>query len=217
MSSPVAFRIQRRQRTYAAGGILAIAALLVACASAGAGLHSATPTTDPAAGTGGLARTATGPSVPIGGVETSGSAYAGGGLASGAGGSSTGAVAGGAIAYPYVGGVGIAPDHTIVVTGTGWASLASDGSNRTAAERGAIGAALADARAQADVVASGAHVTIDGVLSVSLSVSPYVVYPMGVAEPSTSGKVGATPPTAVNVPPGPTQLSASATVAYTIH
>jgi uncharacterized protein YggE len=126
-------------------------------------------------------------------------------------------VAGGSIAYPYIGSVGIAPDHTIVVTGAGSAAVAPDGSNRAAAERSAIAAALADARVQADAVASVAHVTIDGVLSVSVSLSPYVAYPLGLETPSTSGKPGATPPTAVNVPQGPTQLSASATVAYTIH
>ncbi|MDP9270151.1 MAG: SIMPL domain-containing protein [Chloroflexota bacterium] len=216
MSSPVAPRIQLRHRTYAAGGVLAVAVLLVACATAGTSPHWAAPTADAAAGTAALARTATGPSVPTGGIATSGSGVGADGLLSGASGSSTGAVAGASIAYPYLGSLPIAPDHTIVVTGTGSAAVASDGSNRAATERSAIAAALADARAQADAVASAAHVTIDGVLSVSASLSPYVVYPLGIETPSTSGKHGATPPTAVNVP-GPTQLSASATVAYTIH
>jgi len=60
--------------------------------------------------------------------------------------------AGTAIAYPYYGGSpGIAPDHTIVVTGVG----------------------------QADAIAADTGLTISGVLSVSASVSPsYGIAPM---------------------------------------
>jgi uncharacterized protein YggE len=126
--------------------------------------------------------------------------------------------AGASIAYPYIGSAGVAPDHTIVVSGTGTSNVAGDGSGRPAAERSALDAAVADARAQADAVAAAARVTIDGVLSVSASVSPYFVYPMGMAAPSTGGtSPGAMPPTVVNPPQGPTQLTASVTVAYTIH
>jgi hypothetical protein len=85
---------------------------------------------------------------------------------------------------------------------------------------------MADARAQADAVAAAAHVTVVGVLSVSVSVSPFV-YPLGVAEPQAGGAPGSAPsaggttsgplpPTIVLPPQGPTQLTASATVAYTI-
>src|SRR5450759_3799420 len=100
---------------------------------------------------------------------------------------------GAAIAYPYFGGTpGVAPDHTIVVTGVGQADLKGDGSDRTAAQKSALTAALADAKAQADVIASVTGLTISGVLSVSASASPsYGVMPM-------TGVV--TPPCVVAVP-----------------
>jgi len=108
----------------------------------------------------------------------------GAGMASGSSGS---AMAGAAIAYPYFGGTpGIAPDHTIVVTGVGQAEMTSDGSNRAAAEKTALAGALGDARAQADAIASAAGLTITGVLSVSDAVSPYgSVMPM-VATPDAA-------------------------------
>ncbi len=98
-----------------------------------------------------------------------------------------------AIAYPYFGGSpGVAPDHTIVVTGVGQADLQSDGSNQAAAQKTALAAALADAKTQADAIASDTGLSISGVLSVSASVSPgYGVMPM-------TGAV--TPPCVVAVP-----------------
>jgi hypothetical protein len=92
----------------------------------------------------------------------------------------TTAQAGTAIDYPYfAGSPGVAPDHTIVVTGVGQANLASDGSGQAAAQKAAIAAALADAKAQADIIAADTGLTISGVLSVSASVSPsYGVEPM---------------------------------------
>jgi uncharacterized protein YggE len=108
----------------------------------------------------------------------------------------TTAQAGTAIApYPYSGGSpGLAPDHTIVVTGVGQADLASDGSDQAAAQKTALAAALADAKAQADIIAADTGLSISGVLSVSASVSPgYGVVPM-----VTNGAV--TPPCVVAVP-----------------
>ena len=73
----------------------------------------------------------------------------------------------------------MAPDHTIVVTGVGQADLKSDGSDQAAAQRIALAAALADAKAQADTIAADTGLSISGVLSVSASVSPgYGVMPM---------------------------------------
>lgn len=109
---------------------------------------------------------------------------------------------------------GIAPDHTIVVTGTGQADMKADGSNRATAQKTALDAALADAKAQADAIASATGLSIAGVLSVSASVSPYgVVMPMM-----------ATPDSAPNAPvPAPGQpavspevLGVSVTVAYRV-
>lgn len=130
------------------------------------------------------------------------------------GGSSPGSAgATGAIAYPYFGGTpGVAADHTIVVTGNGQADMKSDGSNRAAAQKSALEAALADAKAQAETIASATGLTISGVLSVNASVSPY-----GVAMPMV-----AAPDAAPNVPaPGkavasPEVLGVSVTVAYRV-
>jgi hypothetical protein len=100
-----------------------------------------------------------------------------------------------AIAYPYyAGSPGLAPDHTIVVTGVGQADIASDGSDQAGAQKTALAAALADAKAQADAIAADTGLAISGVLSVSASVSPgYGVIPM-----VTNG--AATPPCVVAVP-----------------
>jgi len=130
-----------------------------------------------------------------------------------------------AIAFPYYGGSpGVAPDHTIVVTGVGQADLKSDGSDRAAAQQRALTAALADAKAQADVIAADTGLTISGVLSVSASVSPgYGVMPMTgagtptcvVPMPATgSGKVILPQPVC---PPAYRQaLSVSVTVQYRV-
>ena len=87
-------------------------------------------------------------------------------------GGGTVASAGSAIAYPYFGGSpGVAPDHTIVVTGVGQAAIASDGSDRAAAQKAALAAALADATAQPDVIAADTRLPISGVLSVTVECS----------------------------------------------
>jgi hypothetical protein len=127
------------------------------------------------------------------------------------------AASGSAIAYPYrgyPGSPGVAPDHTIVVTGAGQASLAADGSGRAAATKTALTAALADAKAQADVIASTLGVSITGVLSVSSSVGDYgPIY----AVPMMGGSSG--PGAPVPAPTdgvSPPQVSVSVTVAYSI-
>ena len=109
------------------------------------------------------------PSVPSSGVAIG----APGALPPTTMGGGTATASGTAIAYPYfAGALGVAPDHTIVVTGVGQADLKSGGSDRAAAQKSALGAALADAKAQADVIASATGLTISAVLSVSASVSP---------------------------------------------
>jgi hypothetical protein len=127
------------------------------------------------------------------------------------------AAPGSAIAYPYPGypgSPGLAPDHTIVVTGVGQASLAADGSGRAMATKTALTAALADAKAEADHIASTLGVSITGVLSVSSSVSDYgQIY----AVPMLGG--GSTAPGApVPAPNGGSlpQISVAVTIAYSI-
>ena len=130
------------------------------------------------------------------------------------------------IAYPYpyyAGTPGVAPDNTIVVTGTGRADVKADLSDQASAQRSAIGAAIADARAQADVVARAAGVTITGVLSVSVSSGGAYAVPMATgAAGATPGVVQGGAPNIAPVPvPGPIeptsqQLFVSVTVAYRI-
>jgi hypothetical protein len=133
-------------------------------------------------------------------------------IAAGSGGS---AVAGAAIAYPYFGGSpGIAPDHTIVVTGTGQADMKADGSNRAAAQKAALDAALADAKAQADAIASATGLSISGVLSVSASVSPYG-FPMPMLVAPNSAPNAPVPAPGQSVV-GPQVLGVSVTVAYRV-
>jgi hypothetical protein len=134
-----------------------------------------------------------------------------------------------AIAYPYYGGSpGIAPDHTIVVTGVGQADLKGDGSDKAAAQKSALTAALSDAKAQSDVIASVTGLTISGVLSVSASVSPgYEVMPLvanGAGTPScvvpvpmpATGSGKAILPQPVCPPTYQQTLSASVTVEYSV-
>jgi Protein of unknown function (DUF541) len=119
-----------------------------------------------------------------------------------------------AIAYPYPGSPGLAPDHTIVVTGVGQANLAADGSGRATATKAALTAAVADAKAQADLVASTLSVSITGVLSVSSSVSDYgQIYAVPMMGGSTApGAPVPAPTNGVSLP----QLSVTVTVAYSI-
>jgi hypothetical protein len=143
-------------------------------------------------------------------------------------GGTTGAASGIAIAYPYFGGTpGLAPDHTIVVTGVGQADLQSDSSDRAAAQKSAIADALADAKAQADAIAAATGLSISGVLSVSASVSPgYGIMPMmanGAGVSSCPPVPQSGPSTEKPVPPEPVcplayqpSLSASVTVEYQV-
>jgi hypothetical protein len=103
--------------------------------------------------------------------------------------------------YPnFAGTPGLAPDHTIVVTGVGQANMQSDGSDQAAAQKSALAAALADAKTQADAIAGDTGLTISGVLSVSASVSPdYGVEPM-VANGSSSGSASGEPACIIRVP-----------------
>ena len=113
------------------------------------------------------------------------------------------ASSGSAVAYPYyAGSPGLAPDHTIVVTGVGQADMQSDGSDRASAQKTALDAALADAKTQAEDIASATGLTISGVLSVSASVSPsYGIEPMaGTSSGSSTIMCPAIPPQASGAP-----------------
>lgn len=156
-----------------------------------------------------------GPGAPNGvGVSNSGSASSGGGVAA----------TNQAIAYPYPiypGSPGVAPDHTIVVVGVGEAAVKADLSDRASAQRSALAAALADAKAQADVVAGAAGVTITGILSVSVSSGQGYAIPMvagaaGSGPGATQGRATSVPPAMMPVDPGIGQLTVSVTVAYSI-
>jgi hypothetical protein len=132
-------------------------------------------------------------------------------------GTSVGAASTG-IAYPYpiFGGTpGVAPDHSILVTGSGQASLKADGSNAAAAERTALTTALVEAKRRADEVAAATGVTIRGVLSVSVSDGQSWIAPMGIESPGGAPM----PPTSRSAPattPSTLELNVTVTIAYTI-
>jgi Protein of unknown function (DUF541) len=151
------------------------------------------------------------------------------GAARGAPAAAPGVASGSAIAYPYSpGSPGIAPDHTIVVTGTGQAEVAADGSDRLVAQKRALDAALADAKSQADAIAAATGLSISGVLSVSAAVAPYYALPMagatsgGVPTPvvpplgSTTGPGAPSVPLPAPLPATPQELSVSVTVEYAV-
>jgi Protein of unknown function (DUF541) len=217
MSAPLRLAAQPARRS---GTILLAAALmtaLAACSSASpppSAVSQGAPNPSvsvaaPSNGTGTVGEV--GGSVPIGGPTTIG--------ANGSG--TTGGASGAAIAYPYpiFGGTpGVAPDHSILVTGTGQSPMKADGSNAAAAERVALGTALAEARKRADEVAAATGVTIQGVLSVSVSVGQGWVTPMGIEAPDGT----TVPPAAGSAPaPAPTtpntvEMGVTVTVAYQI-
>jgi Protein of unknown function (DUF541) len=222
-------RPSRSTTIRAALGVALLAGVFLGgCGAANAGSSAGAAADPPTAAASTPATVAGGGAVPIpidgpGSGAPSGSSGSVSG-SSGVAASNAGTAASGSavasIAFPYPGSSGVAPDHTIVVVGTGEASVASGASDaaRTTAEHDALTAALADARAQADTIAAAVHVTIDGVLSVSASRSPYVVYPMGIEAPASGATTpGALRPTVPTPVPGPTVMTASVTVAYTIH
>lgn len=145
------------------------------------------------------------------------------GVAAVSGGTSVGGVSS-AIAYPYPiygGSPGVAPDHSILVTGSGQADLAADGSNRAAAEHKALVAAVADAKSRAEAVATATGVSIQGVLSVSVSVGQGWIGPVGIESPggvTVPPANGSGPAPVPPIPPTPTtpQLEVTVTIAYTI-
>lgn len=162
-----------------------------------------------------------GPALPSSSVARS----AGGAVSVSGSGSGSG-VANAAIAYPYpvVGGsAGLAPDHELVVSGTGGATVQGDLSDRAAAQRTALAAALADAKAQAQAAATDAGVTLGGVVSLSVSVGGNYIMPMGAlgtpeTVPSTGGGTSVPPTSSGSAPSTPTteQLEVTVTVAYSI-
>jgi hypothetical protein len=197
-------------------GFLAILSLvLTACTSAAspAPKSVATPTSGagsvpPGAVTAALPNAETTTS-----VAASGRGVSAGGVAVGAAGS------GMAYAYPIYGGTpGAAPDHSILVTGSGQASVKADGSDAASAEKTALGKALVEAKRRADEIASATGVTITGVLSVSESVGQGWVASVGTEAP---GAVPVPPSNGTEpapAPPVPTaqDIEVTVTVAYSI-
>lgn len=212
-------RTPHRHRSAFAMTTVALLALAVAGCS-GSGTPSSVAGSTAAAGS---ANTSSG--APAGGAPAIGAPAAGaldgtaaaGSAATGSGFAGPGVVSTAPnMAFPYPGypGVpGLAPDHTIVVTGTGSAPLPADGSNRAAAEKAALAAALDDAATQAAAIAAATHSTLGAVISVSASIGQnwYGIMPMGAATPGQGSSTGS--PTIV---PGPGALGASVTVEYRI-
>jgi hypothetical protein len=142
-------------------------------------------------------------------------------------GSSGSGSASGAMVYPYPGlggSAGLAPDHELVVSGTGWATVKLDQRDRAAAQRSALAAAMTDAKSQAQAAATDAGVTLGGVVSLSVSVGGNYSTLMGVvvppvSAPSTGGVTAVPPATSGSAPSEPTteQLEVMVTVAYSIN
>lgn len=144
----------------------------------------------------------------------------------------------GSIAYPiagYGGSLGVAPEGTILVAGTGSADVKADGSNRTAALDKATVAALADAKSQAQMTASAMGVALKGIYSISTSSSESYSYPVsdctipmvptgsgattnsaGVPALAPAGSPAATPQclSARIASPNPSQVVVTVVVAY---
>ncbi len=209
-----------------AGLLIPLLAILLGGCSAAAAPSSVVGASSPASSElgapaiGAPAASAFGPAiapVPNGSTTTTGSISAG---------SSGGGSASGAMVYPYPGlggSAGLAPDHELVVSGTGWATVKLDLTDRTAAQRSALAAAMADAKAQAQAAATDAGVTLGGVVSLSVSVGGNYAMPIGVVEPPmsapSSGGVTSVPPAiGGSAPSEPTteQLEVTVTVAYSI-
>jgi hypothetical protein len=100
------------------------------------------------------------------------------------------------IAYPVPGynSLGVAPEGTILAEGTGTAVMKADGSDKAAALKKAIDAALADANAQALAAAASMGVQLQGIYSVSIAPNTSYTYPTPgcPVAPLTPGLNGAT-------------------------
>lgn len=208
------------------GLLIPVLAILLGGCSAAATPSSAVQVTSPASSElgapaiGAPAAAVFGPAIapiPNGSTTSTGS--------TGAGSSGSGS-ASGAMIYPYPGlggSAGLAPDHELVVSGTGWATVKVDLSNRASAQRDALAAAMTDAKSQAQAAAIDAGVTLGGVVSLSVSVGGNYIMSMGVVEPpvtapSAGGATAVPPATSGSAPSEPTteQLEVTVTVAYSI-
>jgi len=151
-----------------------------------------------------------------------GTTYSGPGVASGVGG-------GTAVAYPgpiYPGSLGAAPEGTILAGGSGTADMKSDGSDRASALPKATTAALADARTQAQAVATSMGVSLKGVYSVTVSTADSYAYavpdcivppavPGALGSGATSGGSGAAPNAAASSAPAIAPVPLPAVCNYT--
>jgi Protein of unknown function (DUF541) len=217
MSARLRLAVQPSRRS---GSILLVAALTIAvaaCSSAAppsSTVNQGVPNTSVpvvAASSSSQSIGDVGAPVPIGATTAVGANASG----TSAGGS------GSAIAYPYpiFGGTpGVAPDHSILVTGAGQSPMKADGSNAAAAERTALAAALDEAKQRADEVAAATGVTIHGVLSVSVSVGQGWIAPIGIESPggTTIPPTVGSAPAPVPTTPGPVEMGVTVTVAYQI-
>jgi uncharacterized protein YggE len=78
----------------------------------------------------------------------------------------------------YPGSLGAAPEGTILAGGSGTADMKTDGSDRASALSKATTAAMADAREQAQAVATSMGVALKGVYSVTISTADNYAYPV---------------------------------------
>ena len=149
-----------------------------------------------------------------------------------AGGATTSGGTASSIAYPVPGynPLGVAPEGTVLVEGTGSADMKPDGSDKAAALKKATDAAFADAHAQALAAAASMGVQLQGIYSVSTASNTSYTYPTsdcvvaplapGTATGATAsaGSAPASPPVACpgieQSTPTTAQLVVTLTVAY---
>lgn len=96
-------------------------------------------------------------------------------------GTASGASTGTSVAYPgslYPGSLAAAPEGTIMAGGTGTADMKTNGSDRASALAKATTAALADAKSQAQAVATSMGVSLKAVYSVTVSTQDGYAYPV---------------------------------------
>lgn len=143
--------------------------------AASGGTHATPSTTTPAdkANSNPAALIAPG-EIQVGLNTGTGMTYTGSGMASGAGGGTS-------VAYPgpiYPGSLGAAPEGTILAAGSGTADMKADGSDRASALPKATTAALSDAKAQAQAVATSMGVSLKSIYSVTVSTADSYAYPV---------------------------------------
>jgi len=107
-------------------------------------------------------------------------------------------------------------DDSVAAGATTVNGVAFDVADRASAENQARDAAVKDARAHADALASAAGVTITGVASISETAASYPFPYYGVAADAAKGGAPGSPSVPTPIQPGTQDITINVTVSYTI-